>query len=144
MLLLMYKLWPALLPSFSAATKLQSKMLQKRILLHRSYNSLLAVLSLCMLRHGLSHAEIAAVEAYQAGIVRSFLFQANEGSNSDWPYQPTIATVVGDIAKLRASASNDADDVGIVNGTAATLVPVDDQSLVFTRTPTQVRSAAPS
>ncbi|KAK9810916.1 hypothetical protein WJX73_008035 [Symbiochloris irregularis] len=83
-------------------------------------------------------ARIAAVEAYQAGIVRSFLFQANEGTNSDWPYQPTIATVVGDIAKLRASAAGGNDDVGILNGTTATLVPVDSQSLVFQRTPTQV------
>ncbi|KAK9792069.1 hypothetical protein WJX73_006566 [Symbiochloris irregularis] len=83
-------------------------------------------------------ARIAAVEAYQAGIVRSFLFQANEGKNPNWPYQPTISTVVGDIAKLRAGASNSADDVGILNGTTATLVPVDNQSLVFLRDPTQV------
>ena len=82
------------------------------------------------------------MEAYQAGIVRSFLFQANEGTSSDWPYKPTIASVVDDIAKLRAGASNDEDDVGIVNGTSITLVPVDDESLVFLRTPTQVRRPA--
>lgn len=80
------------------------------------------------------------MEAYQAGIVRSFLYQANEGKSSDWPYQPTIASVVSDIAQLRAGASNSLDDVGIVNGTTATLVPVDNQSLVFLRNTTQVGS----
>ena len=79
------------------------------------------------------------MEAYQAGVIRSFLFQANTKANSDWPYQPTIASVVQAISDLRDNADGPGDDdQGIINGTALTLIPVDGQSLVFARTPEQV------
>ena len=84
-------------------------------------------------------AEIAAVEAYQSGIIRAFLFQANIGNSNIWPYQPTIADVVQSISNLRAGAAGNVnDDQGIVNGAVLTLVPVDAQSLVFARTTSQV------
>lgn len=85
------------------------------------------------------HAEILAVEAYQSGIIRALLLQANAQSNSDRPYQPTIAEVVQSIAQLRDSAAGSiGDDFGVVNGTVLSLVPVDSNSLVFARTPDQV------
>ena len=78
------------------------------------------------------------MEAYQSGIIRTFLFQANAQTNNGWPYQPSIADVVQAFSNLRNQADGSPDDdQGIVNGTELTLVPVDDDSLVFARTPEQ-------
>ena len=78
------------------------------------------------------------MEAYQSGIIRTFLFQANSQTNNNWPYQTSIADVVQAFSNLRNQADGPPDDdQGIVNGTELTLVPVDSDSLVFARTPGQ-------
>ena len=86
-------------------------------------------------------AEISAVEAYHAGIIRTFLFQSADATT---PYNVTIAEVVEAVSNLRdeADGSNSDDDQGIVrttsDGEVANLVPADDDALAFARTPEQV------
>lgn len=86
-------------------------------------------------------AKISAVEAYHAGIIRTFLFQSADATT---PYNVTIAEVVEAVSNLRdeADGSNSDDDQGIVrttsDGEVANLVPADDDALAFARTPEQV------
>jgi hypothetical protein len=87
-------------------------------------------------------AGILAVEAYHAGIVRSKLFQMY---NTTTPYGVNVETIVGNIAALRAAASNTtgsmADDQGIVLNGMPNLVPANSTtSIAFSRTPAQVVS----
>lgn len=71
-------------------------------------------------------ASILGVEAYHAGLVRTVLFQMGQGA----------ATAA--ISALRATASNAADDMGVVVDGTSSIVPTDANSLVFSRTTAQV------
>ena len=71
-------------------------------------------------------AQILAVEAYHAGQIRTRLAMAG-----------AFAATAG-ISALRASASGAADDQGVTLGGSLNITPTDGNSLVFTRTTTQV------
>jgi Ferritin-like domain len=71
-------------------------------------------------------AGILAVEAYHAATVRTLLFQMGRGA----------ATAA--ISALRATASGENDDQGVVVAGVANIVPTDANALAFSRTTTQV------
>ena len=83
-------------------------------------------------------ASILAVEAYHAGLIRTFLYAQQSSA---------VAAITDQISALRATLSGAADDQGI-DGSQSTLgggfpspvniVPTDANSLAFTRTPRQV------
>lgn len=77
-------------------------------------------------------AGILGTEAYHAGIVRTLLYQMG----------PTTQNYTTQISSVRAQLSAANDDQGVVMGTSpnqvASLVPVDANSLVFSRTTRQV------
>ena len=88
-------------------------------------------------------AEILAVEAYHAGIIRTLLYQQRD---TETPYNETVAEIVQAISALRASVGGGADQ-GIVeetaNGDTANIVPADTTtSLAFSRTPAEVSMSA--
>ena len=71
-------------------------------------------------------ASILGVEAYHAATVRVLLLQMGQG--------PATAA----ISALRAAASGAADDQGVTLNGMSNIVPTDTNSLVFSRTTTQV------
>ena len=83
-------------------------------------------------------ASILAVEAYHAGLIRTFLYAQQSSA---------VAAITDQISALRATLSGAADDQGI-DGSQSTLgggfpspvniVPTDANSLAYTRSPRQV------
>ena len=71
-------------------------------------------------------AGILAVEAYHAATVRTLLFQMGQG------------TATAAISALRASASGEADDQGVVVNGVANITPTDANGLAYARTTAQV------
>ena len=86
-------------------------------------------------------AGILAVEAYHAGEIRTLLYgrrgdtavPAVGGNDAQ-----TVETVVGKISAARAMLSGADDDQSIVLDGEANIIPTNDSSIVFARTPTQV------
>ena len=86
-------------------------------------------------------AGILAVEAYHAGEIRTLLYgrrgdtavPAVGGNDAQ-----TVETVVGKISAARALLSGADDDQSIVLDGNANIIPTNDNSIVFARTPTQV------
>ena len=83
-------------------------------------------------------AGILAVEAYHAGLVRTFLYAQQSSA---------VNTITDQISALRAKLSGAADDQGIDGGQStlgggfpspANIVPTDASSLAYARTPRQV------
>jgi len=73
-------------------------------------------------------AGIMAVEAYHASEVRLLLYQLGSSTQA----------AAAAIAALRATLSGAQDDQGVVNGSAANIVPTDSNSIVYSRTTRQV------
>ncbi len=71
---------------------------------------------------------ILAVEAYHAAEIRSIILQTSEG----------LASKADKISALRASLSGAQDDQGPTLNGRPNVVPTDDNSLAFPRTPNQV------
>jgi hypothetical protein len=71
-------------------------------------------------------ASILAVEAYHAGSIRTLLLELGQ------------AAATAKISALRASASNAADDQGVLNNGMVNIFPVDTNALAFARTTAQV------
>ena len=71
-------------------------------------------------------AGILAVEAYHSGAIRTLL------------YQNGFAQQTAAISAVRASAAGAADDQGVELNGLVNLVPANSNSIVFSRTPTQV------
>lgn len=84
-------------------------------------------------------AGILAVEAYHAGIVRDQLVALNSIGEVK-PYGLPISAVVQAISNLRDAVDGPADmDVGIVSpNDFLTLVPTDENALVYDRSVAQV------
>ena len=86
-------------------------------------------------------AGILAVEAYHAGLIRTFLYVSD--SRIDNRYGGVdIWKIVGAISDARDSLDGSADlDQGIINdpaGVPVNIVPTDQSSIAFSRTPRQV------
>ena len=88
-------------------------------------------------------AGILATEAYHAGYIRTALIQNGDVVT---PYGANVTTIIDAISRARMSldGSSTTDDKGIFNATTGDyiLAPVDDNALVFTRTPAQVLQVA--
>lgn len=91
-------------------------------------------------------AGILAVEAYHAGAIRTLLFQ--QADTIIPPYGANVSTITGAISTLRNLASGDPSptiDQNILDATPAmnaNIVPADESSIVFSRTPAQVINIA--
>mmetsp|Transcript_13485 Transcript_13485/g.40797 ORF Transcript_13485/g.40797 Transcript_13485/m.40797 type:complete len:290 (-) Transcript_13485:2-871(-) len=83
-------------------------------------------------------AGILAVEAYHAGLVRRMLY--DQSNTTVEAYGVTVEQIVEAIATLRATVSMAADDQGVVMSSMANIVPADENSIAFSRTPAQVLS----
>ena len=83
-------------------------------------------------------AGILAVEAYHAGLIRTFLYVSD--SRIDNRYGGVdIWKIVGAISDARDSLDGDTDlDQGIVEDGKVNIVPTDSSSIAFSRTPLQV------
>lgn len=84
-------------------------------------------------------AGILAVEAYHAGEVRTFLYQADVSVNDLYGGLNTHA-ILGAISDARDSLDGSSDlDQGVVDGNGnANIVPTDSSAIAFSRTPSQV------
>ena len=89
----------------------------------------------------MSAAGILSVEAYHAGEIRTLLYAQRDetavpavGDNA----AQTVTEVVGKISAARALLSGAEDDQGIVVDGNANIIPTNDSSVAFARTPTQV------
>jgi len=81
-------------------------------------------------------AGILAVEAYHASLVRTLLFQISE--TIVLPYNVKVKVIVQAISDLRGSVGGGKDQ-GIVDDKGmANIVPTDDNSITFARTPAEV------
>ena len=85
-------------------------------------------------------ASILAVEAYHAGEIRTLLYQERDtvaipGGNG--LTEQTVQEVVQKISDLRGSVGG-MKDQGIVMGDSANIIPTDENSLAYGRTPTEV------
>ena len=84
-------------------------------------------------------AGILAVEAYHAGEVRAYLY--NQRNVNVEELGATVAEITTGISNLRAALDGSADggnDQGIVVDGEANIVPTNDLSIAFSRTPRQV------
>ncbi len=80
-------------------------------------------------------AGILAVEAYHAGEIRTILYGLRD---EDTPFGVPVQAVVQGISDLRASLGGGSDQ-GIVNDDgSANIIPTDENSVAFARTPRQV------
>ena len=79
-------------------------------------------------------AGILAVEAYHAGEIRTLLYDRRE---TETPFGITVQEVVQGISDLRGSVGG-MKDQGIVVDGEANIVPTDDASVAFARTPREV------
>lgn len=80
-------------------------------------------------------AGILAVEAYHAGEIRTLLYARRD---IETPFGIPVSAVVQGISELRASVGGGSDQ-GIINEDgSANIVPTDDDSIAFARTPIQV------
>ncbi|MEW5303010.1 MAG: hypothetical protein WDW38_003888 [Sanguina aurantia] len=81
-------------------------------------------------------AAIMAVEAYHAGATRTKLYASiNEYL---FPYGVTTGTIISKISALRDAAGKTKIDAGLLVHGKLNLVPVDKNSLLYSRTPAQV------
>ncbi|MEW5318222.1 MAG: hypothetical protein WDW38_009461 [Sanguina aurantia] len=81
-------------------------------------------------------AAIMAVEAYHAGAVRTKLYDSID--EYLFPYGVTTNVIIQKISALRDAAGMTKIDAGLQVGCKLNLVPVDKNSLLFSRTPAQV------
>ncbi len=79
-------------------------------------------------------AGILGVEAYHAGEIRTLLYAQKDVVT---PYGATVEAVVDAISKLRAAAGGGKDQGIVVNG-KANILPTDENSVAFARTPREV------
>ena len=79
-------------------------------------------------------AGILAVEAYHAGEIRTLLYAQKDVMT---PYGVTVQAIVQAISDLRAAAGGGSDQGIVVNG-KANIIPTNDNSVAFARTPRQV------
>jgi Ferritin-like domain len=79
-------------------------------------------------------AGILAVEAYHSGEIRTLLYAQKDVVT---PYKVTVEAVVQAISDLRGAAGNGKDQ-GLVKDGKANIIPVDENSVAFSRTPREV------
>ena len=80
-------------------------------------------------------AGILAVESYHAGEIRTLLYQQRD---TPTPFGAPVSAVVQGISDLRGSLGGGKDE-GIVNDDgSANIIPTDENSVAFARTPRQV------
>jgi Ferritin-like domain len=80
-------------------------------------------------------AGILAVEAYHSGEIRTLLYAQKDVVT---PYGVTVETVVQKISDLRGAAGGKDKDQGLIRNGKANIIPVDSNSIAFSRTPRQV------
>ena len=79
-------------------------------------------------------AGILAVEAYHAGEIRTILYNRRD---TETPFGIPVREVVQGISDLRGSVGGGSDQGIVVDG-EANIIPTDDNSIAFARTPRQV------
>lgn len=83
----------------------------------------------------LKAAGILAVEAYHAGLIRTFLYVHRNDPVANFD----VAGTVGAISQFRASLGGGKDQgIGPGSGNASNIVPADDNSIAFERTTAEV------
>jgi Ferritin-like domain len=80
-------------------------------------------------------AGILAVEAYHSGEIRTLLYAQKDVVT---PYGVTVEKVVQAISDLRGAAGGKDKDQGLIRNGKANIIPVDNNSIAFSRTPREV------